>query len=346
MMKAFTSESFENITGYEAVRTAAKDHEKYSSDLQGDRDVRDYRQIPLEVDPPQHTEYRHAVQSIFLRPKLESLKPQFETIASDLLKQLMSKKQSFDVYQDFSLPFVITCLSVIYGRPQDKDEWISWGPDVWTAAGPKRDGTTLHNYLHRVFEESSVSDDIWSLLKSLRPNDGALTQEEFKGYAGVLLAGGRDTVIKLVSGLFWHLLNVPEDADRIEQTPELERALINELLRFLSPLPAIERVEKKTFDSENPLYFRLHFASANFDPAEWEQPEVVNIDRGRKPHLAFGYGAHTCLGMNLAEYEAKAFLKEFIPIRKSFKLEGYELTFSEVDGIRFLDNLTNLRVGF
>ena len=146
--------------------------------------------------------------------------------------------------------------------------------------------------------------------------------------------------------MFWHLLNAPADALRIEQTPELERALINELLRFLSPLPAIERVEKANFDSENPMYYRLHFASANFDPTEWEEPEKIDLDRGRKPHMAFGYGPHTCLGMNLAEYEARAFLKEFMPMRKTFKLENYELTFSEVEGIRYLDNLTNLRVGF
>lgn len=345
-MKAFTSESFKNITGYEAVRTAAKDHEKYSSDLQGDRDVRDYRQLPLEVDPPQHTDYRHAVQSVFLRPKLESLKPEFEAIAKNLLQELIQNQKSFDVYQDFSLPFVISCLSVIYGRPQDRDEWISWGPDVWTAKGPQRDGETLHNYLQRVFDESGGSEDIWTLLKSLRPTGKPLTQEEFKGYAGVLLAGGRDTVIKLISGLFWHLLNAPADALRVEQTPELERALISELLRFLSPLPAIERIEKANFDSENPMYYRLHFASANFDPTEWEEPEKIDLDRGRKPHMAFGYGPHTCLGMNLAEYEARAFLKEFMPLRESFKLENYELTFSEVEGIRYLDNLTNLRVGF
>jgi cytochrome P450 len=345
-MKAFTSESYKNITGYEAVRTAAKEYERYSSDLQGDRDVRDYRQLPLEIDPPQHTDYRHAVQSVFLRPRLESLKPQFEAVAQNLLNELIQKRKSFDVFEEFSLPFVIGCLSVIYGRPQDKAEWISWGPDVWTAAGPKRDGTTLHNYLQRVFDELTNSDDIWGQLKALRPSGSQLTQEEFKGYAGVLLAGGRDTVIKLISGLFWHLLNAPQDAERVEKTPELERSLINELLRFLSPLPAIERIDKSTFDAQNPLYYRIHFASANFDPAEWEEPEVINLDRGRKPHMAFGYGPHTCLGMNLAEYEARAFLQMFIPLRAHFRLESYELTFGEVEGIKYLENLTNLRVGF
>lgn len=345
-MKAFTSEEFKNITGYEAVRNAAKDYETYSSNLQGDRDVRDYHQIPLEVDPPAHTAYRHAVQTLFLRPRLEALKPEFEKAAKDLLDQLISKRESFDVYDDFALPYVVTCLTIIYGRPQDKQEWIDWGPDVWTAAGPTRNGDVLHNYLARVFAEDSNSEDIWSVLKKLRPMDAELTEIEFKGYAGVLLAGGRDTVIKHISGMFWHLLNSPEDADRIEADSDLERSLINELLRFLSPLPAIERVEANKFDEAKPLYYRLHFASANFDPTEWENPEVVNLDRGRKPHMAFGYGPHTCLGMNLAEYEARAFLASFMPVRKAFKLENFELSFTEVEGIRYLENLSNLRVGF
>ncbi len=342
-MKAFTPESFEFITGYEAVRNAAKDYETFSSNLQGDRDVRDYRQIPLEVDPPKHTEYRHAVQSVFLRPKLEALRPGFELVARDIFKELINQEKDFDVYKDLGLPFVVGCLSLIYNRPQDREEWISWGPDVWTAAGPERNGTTLHNYLDRVFAEDSEDEDIWSVLRALRPSGKELTEQEFKGYAGVLLAGGRDTVIKLVSGLFWHLLNVESDAQRLEREPEIERNLINEMLRFLSPLPAIERIRSEDIGKNSPTYLRLHFASANYDPSEWEQPQEINLDRGRKPHLAFGYGPHTCLGMNLAEFEAKAFLKEFLPLREKFSLKNFELEYAEVEGIKYLESLNNLQ---
>ena len=325
------------------MRTAAKDHDTFSSNLQGDRDVRDYRQLPLEVDPPKHTSYRYAVQPLFLRPKLEEHAPQFRGIANGLLESLISNRSEFDVYDDFALPFVVGCLSVIYARPQDKDEWISWGPDVWTAAGPKRDGKILHDYIHRVFREESNADDIWGFLRAARPFDRELSEEEFRGYAGVLLAGGRDTVIKLISGLMWHLLNVPSDAMRVDSEPDLQRNLINELLRFLSPLPAIERVNVSETKADSPHYHRLHFASANFDPAEWDNPEAIDLDRGRKPHLAFGYGPHTCLGMNLAEYEARAFLAAFLPLRTSFSLVDFRLDFGEVDGIRFLENLSNLR---
>jgi cytochrome P450 len=343
-MKFFTEETHTDITGYEAVRAAARDVATYSSDLQGDRDVRDYRQIPLEHDPPTHTDYRHAIQPLFLRPKLEANFDSFRAIATDILESAATADRVLDVYNDLALPFVVSCLGVIYQRPQDVPEWVAWGHDVWTAKGPTRSGDTLHEYLKRVFTEPNESDDIWGTLRSIRPAGELLSEAEFKGYASVLLAGGRDTVIKLVSGLTWHLLQNPTDLAAVRADSDLERVLVNEMLRFLSPLPAIERVNKVEFDEHNPGYQRLHFASANHDPAIWERPDEVLLTRGKTPHLAFGYGPHACIGMNMAEYEAKAWLHAFMPIAQRFELLDAELVFAEVDGIRYLADLRGVKI--
>jgi cytochrome P450 len=340
-MKSFTDEPNELILGYEAVRDAGRNWELYSSDLQGDRDVRDYPQLPLEVDPPAHTSYRHAIQSLFLRPKLEELKPRFEALASELLGKLPPKAE-VDVYHQIALPYVVGCLTMIYNRPQDLIEWISWGPDVWTAESPVRSGKTLHSYLARVFDEEPA-DDVWGFIRASRPLGLPLTEAEFKGYASVLLAGGRDTVIKLITGLVWHLLNKPEDLVALRKDEALERPVINELLRFLSPLPAIERV-KKGDPAAEPVYHRLHFASANYDETVWEAPDQVNIYRGKQPHLAFGYGPHACIGMNLAEYEARAFISSFLPVAEKLKLNNFELVWGEVAGTKYLADLRDVRV--
>jgi cytochrome P450 len=341
-MKSFTDEPNKAILGYNAVRDAAKDWEQYSSNLQGDRDVRDYPQLPLEVDPPAHTSYRHAIQSLFLRPKLEELKPKFEDLAKGLLEKLGGRGE-VDVYTEISLPYVVGCLTLIYNRPQDFDEWISWGPDVWTAESPTRSGKTLHGYLARVFEEEP-KDDVWGFIRSTRPLGEPLTEAEFRGYASVLLAGGRDTVIKLISGLVWHLLNKPEDLAALKEDPSLERSIINELLRFLTPLPAIERVKTDETSEAEPVYHRLHFASANYDESIWEAPDQVNIYRGKQPHLAFGYGPHACIGMNLAEYEARAFITSFLTVVDKLKLSNFELIWDEISGTKFLADLRNVRV--
>lgn len=343
-MKSFTEEPSKNITGYEAVKAAGKDFETFSSDLQGDRDVRDYRQLPLEVDPPKHTDYRHAIQPLFLRPKLESHREAFEALAAEALRNIKHKQEPIDVYNEIALPYVIGCLTVIYNRPQDYQEWASWGHDVWTAASPERSGEVLHRYLAKVWQEQSAQDDVWSFLKSIRPGESDLTELEFKGFASVLLAGGRDTVIKLISGLIWHLLHNPADLRKLKADPALDKPLINEMLRFLSPLPAIERVKPTEFTQANPHYYRLHFASANHDAKTWDRPEIVDMERGKQPHMAFGYGPHTCIGMNLAEYEARAFLKVFVDLATTFELTNFELEWDRVEEIAFVGNLKNLQI--
>jgi cytochrome P450 len=93
------------VTGHTNVRSAARDTEKYSSDLQGDRDVRTYRQIPLEIDPPRHHLFRTALSPLFVKPKIEKMIPEFEAIASDLIAALI-KKGGGDFVSEVALPMV------------------------------------------------------------------------------------------------------------------------------------------------------------------------------------------------------------------------------------------------
>ena len=341
-MKAFTGEQHKNIVGYNQVREASRDHQLFSSALQGDRDVRSYRQLPLESDPPEHTSYRHAIQPLFLRPKLESHAQAFRQLAEELLAKIEGK-EPLDVYLDLALPYVVGCLGIIYNRPQDVARWQAWGHDVWTAESEVRSGNTLHTYLEEVWAEESA-DDVWAYIKSSNPSGSQLTKEEFFGYSSVLLAGGRDTVIKLITGIVWHLLRNSQDLLAIRSDGELERNLISELLRFLSPLPAIERISPNEFEADNPVYYRLHFASATHDPEIWDSPLEINIYRGKQPHLAFGYGPHACIGMNLAEYEAKAFCRAFVEVASKFSLVDWEVELSEADGYKYVSNLKNVKI--
>lgn len=128
------------ITGHQAVRQALRDVATWSSDLQGDADVRDYRQIPLEVDPPDHHRYRTALSPYFVRPRIDGLVPHFEHHAREILGSFEAAGGG-DVVSSVALPYVVRCLGDIYCRPQDVDEWMSWGPDVWQADGEGRLGT-------------------------------------------------------------------------------------------------------------------------------------------------------------------------------------------------------------
>ncbi len=230
------------IVGHKAVREALRDTETYSSDLQGDSDVRDYRQLPLEVDPPRHHLYRVALAPYFVKPSIELLIPEFKKHTEALVADFFANS-SLEVGRDLALPLVMKNLGVIYNRPQDVAEWISWGPDVWTAESEKRDGKVLHRYLDAIYEEAlqQKNDDIWNKIAHLEINDVQVSADEFRGIAGVMLAGGRDTVVKLFTGIMWHFGNHPQDLKLLRTRPELIGSAIQELLRFLTPLPVMNR---------------------------------------------------------------------------------------------------------
>lgn len=177
------------ITSHSELRSALRDTSTYSSDLQGDADVRDYRQIPLGIDPPKHHLYRAALAPYFVKPTIEQHIPIFKENAKKLITNYFANGTK-DVVSDLALPLVMQNLGVIYNRPRDVEEWISWGPDVWTAESKVRDGAVLHRYLDRIYEEAltRTSPDIWQEIAYLEIEGTQISAQEFRGIAGVLLA--------------------------------------------------------------------------------------------------------------------------------------------------------------
>jgi cytochrome P450 len=267
-------------------------------------------------------------------------------LATKLVSDLKNDA-NFEVIEDLVIPYVIGCLTIIYKRPEDFDEWRSWGPDVWTAAAYRRgedihaaeeahrnrdfevesprSGAVLQAYLDRVFDEAEArvaagepERDIWDFVASLVIDDQPVDRKEMQGIANVLLAGGRDTVIKLLTGFIWHLIEKPSDADFIRESDERFRPAIQEMARYLSPLPRMERVPREHAvgldeDRDPDKYVLLGFVSANHDPERFENPATIDFARERNAHIAFGFGPHSCLGQNITEIETIAFLKAVLP---------------------------------
>ena len=318
------------ITGHKATREVLRDTEKYSSDLQGDADVRDYRQIPLEVDPPRHHLFRAALAPYFVKSAIEKFIPEFRKNSEDLLASYFNH-ESGDVVSTLALPLVMRNLGVILNRPQDVDEWISWGPDVWTAESEQRDGAVLHRYIDQIYKEAlkNESDDMWSTVARLEIEGKRVSPLEFKGIVGVLLAGGRDTVVKLLTGMLWHFGNT-DDLEKIRSGEVEPNVAIQEMLRFLSPLPLMFRttVPESTSEELPPdRYVGVSFISANFDETVFENPFAIDFQRGRIPHLSFGFGPHTCIGNHVAEIEAKVFLEVLRDSGLSWKIAQENIRF-------------------
>ncbi|MBU3715466.1 MAG: cytochrome P450 [Candidatus Nanopelagicaceae bacterium] len=346
-MTVFHQSTRKTITGHAPLRSALRDTQTYSSDLQGDADVRDYRQLPLEVDPPLHHLYRSALAPYFVKPAIEKHAESFRKNSESLLKIYFAAEPK-EVVSDLALPLVMHNLGVIYNRPQDVEEWISWGPDVWTAESEKRDGAVLHRYLDSVYEEAVRHEtrDIYGEIANLEIAGKRISPLEFRGIVGVLLAGGRDTVVKLLTGIMWHFARTDE-LMQIRSKEITINSAIQEFLRFLTPLPLMNRTttpETGASDLPEDRYVGMSFISGNFDQTVFEEPFTLNLNRARNPHLSFGFGPHTCLGNHIAEIEARVFMETLSDSNLNWKIHTEEINFHSTPFEKVPDQFKSLKV--
>src|SRR4030095_1277861 len=142
-----------------------------------------------------------------------------------------------------------------------------------------------------------------------------LTREEMMGFANLVFAGGRDTVIHTISSVLGHLAEHPEALEFLRRDPERIVHAGEEFFRVITPLTHIGRVcpvETNVHGMTVPAEGRvsLCWASANFDNAAFDAPDEIRLDRKPNPHIAFGFGAHLCLGAAHARLLLRTLLKQ------------------------------------
>ncbi|MES1239698.1 MAG: hypothetical protein ABUL57_02425, partial [Chloroflexota bacterium] len=109
------------LTRLADVRAAAKDWQRFSSRLQGDPDVRDYPQLPLEVDPPEHGQYRALLEPILGRRAIAPMEPLVRGIARSLVRGF-ADRGSIEAVGELAIPMVGRAIATVFGHPEDADE--------------------------------------------------------------------------------------------------------------------------------------------------------------------------------------------------------------------------------
>ena len=316
-------ETIPMLLRHKDVRRAAKDYRTYSSDapfrvpIPSEEDVRSIRQLPIETDPPEHSEYRAIVEPFFRQPKEAEYAARMERLIARMLDEAAAA-DSVEVVREFALPLQSRALTLLLKMPESEaDEWIGWGTHVFRDGEGSSKGAQLENYIHRQLDraEASPGEDFFSALTQATFRGRRLTRDECVGFANLTFAGGRDTVISTVGGVIAHLGNQPEvlpwlreDAARVVPAGE-------EFFRVLSPLTHIGRVCPAATDVHGtpvPAGGRvsLGWAAANYDETVFEAPGEIRLDRKPNPHVAFGSGAHTCLGAHHARLIVRTLLTE------------------------------------
>ncbi|HRE83139.1 MAG TPA: cytochrome P450 [Opitutaceae bacterium] len=307
---------------HDEVRRAAKDWETFSSDapfripIPSEESVRTVRQLPLEIDPPEHSDYRDIVEPFFNRARLPEVIAQVEGLVGTLVTQAVAR-DSIEIVREFAIPLQSRALACLVNLPQSEaDVWISWGMHIFREGDGTSKGAALETYTQGLLDRAAAApgDDLFSALTQARFRGRPLTREEMLGFCNIVFAGGRDTIINSIAFVIGHLSAHPSDFAFLREDPKRIIGASEEFFRVLSPSTHLARLCKRDTELHGvPVragdLISLNFAAANYDESVFDQPEKIQLDRRPNPHVAFGFGPHLCLGAAHARLVVRSLLK-------------------------------------
>lgn len=320
------------FVGYKELRKATRDTESFSSDapfrvpIPREEDVRTVRQYPLEVDPPEHKIYRKIVEPFFRRPMEPEYIEKMEKLLDELIRDALERDQ-IEIVRDFAIPLQSRSLTYLTNMPESEaDIWIQWGTHVFRDESGVSKGHEMEAYTNSLFDraEANPGEDLFSELTRATYEGRKLTREEMQGYANIVFAGGRDTIINATSTIIGYFAQNKDKLDELRANPKLILTATEELIRYASPVTHLGRLcpvdtDVHGVEVKADHLISLNWAAANFDEAVFKDPEEVKLDRKPNPHVAFGNGPHNCLGAAHARLLVRSLLKSLCELVDSIE---------------------------
>ena len=293
----------------------------------------------LQQDPPSHTRLRRLVSRAFTPRAVGRLRPRIDALVDELLDRVASQGR-MDVIRDLALPVPSILICEMLGVPvEDRERFTGWTADstfglLGRLASPDQAARAqaayvqLIDYFQGLIEERSRDprDDMLSTLVRAAEDGDRLSPGELLSQSIGLLVAGFETTIGLIGNGLRELVLHPEELAKLESDPDLIDSAVEECLRYAGPVVATQRVlhvdvelSGTKIPADSPLLLCL--ASANRDPEVFVDPDRFDITRDSGDHVAFGGGAHYCLGANLARIEARAAIGGVVRRFHNLKLE-------------------------
>ena len=308
-------------------------------------------------DPPQHTRLRRLVSPAFTRRVTEDLRPRIQELVDALIDRVEAEGE-MDIVHDFAYPLPVTVICGLIGVPAaDQDLFKNWSEDVVAFLGTgrarvdssRRAGQSLlemNEYFRPLIAErrQSPRED---LLSDLCGGEGdRLSLEELLGMCVSLLIAGHQTTTHLIGNSVLALLRNPEQLEKLRRHPSLIAGALEELLRYDGPVQRNWRLASQDLEisrrhiRKGQLILQM-LGAANRDPAEFPIPHPDQLEITRQPnwHVAFGYGAHYCLGAPLARLEGQIALNTLIQRLPNLSLRDDDLEWHHNMAFRSLRSL-------
>lgn len=280
---------------------------------------------PITSDPPFHTEARRILLRYFSPKQVVHLEVKTRAICTELLDAIEATgAPTADAAADYAQHIPVRIIAHMLGIPEaDEAQFTDWAVRILQDGIDDPESVKVAikevlDYFAGQVERRRIDGggDLISDLIDAELGGAPLTEKHLLGTCFLLLIAGIDTTWSGIGSSLWHLAATPSDRDRLVAEPELMPTAVEEFLRAYSPVTMAREVVEDTEVNGCPMRagdrVLLNFPAGNRDPAKFERPDEVLIDRQRNRHFAFGIGIHRCLGSNVARMEMNVAISEWL----------------------------------
>ena len=311
----------------------------------------------LDMDPPDHGEYRAVVSRHFTPRAVRPLQPEIANITRGVLDDLNGRGEC-DFVTDVSSKIPLAVIAELLGVPhQDWEQLFRWTNETIGSGDPEfQRGTTAQETLDRsrlglfqYFTDMVVermkhpTKDITSIVANGKVNGQPIPQFEMLSYYFLLVVAGNETTRNATTGGLLAFIENPGDWEKLKKNPGLIDSAVEEIVRYTTPVIQFARTATQDTEIRGQKIKAgesvcLFYPSANRDEEVFENPFKFDISRDPNPHIAFGIGEHFCLGANLARLELKVIFSQLVQRLDHVELAGQveRLRSSFVGGIKHM----------
>src|SRR5688500_4117727 len=310
--------------------------------------------IPLQIDPPEQKNYRKLLDPLFAPKRIALLEDRTRALVQDLVDAVADDGRC-NFHLSIAEPLPTTVFLQLLGLPLDRaKEFIALKDgivrppartDAERLAAVNETGQKIYDVLQEVVDQrlEERQDDFISLFLDSEVDGHRLTPNDVIDIGYLFFLAGLDTVTASLDCMIAYLAQHTEQRQQLVDDPSLIPHAVEEMLRWETPVQGVIRITTQDTELNGcPIpkgkQVSVLLGSANVDERTWERPDEVDFHREVNKHIAFGGGAHRCLGSHLARMELRVALEEWHLAVPEYRLpEGIELRYSQ--GLRSIDNL-------
>ncbi|MHC6157111.1 cytochrome P450 [Bradyrhizobium elkanii] len=302
----------------------------------------------VQMDAPDHPKYRALTQGWFMPTNLGKFEARVREIARATVQRMLARGGACDFVEDVALGYPLHVIMEILGVPEaDEPRMLKLTQELFGPQDPDtarvRDALSAEQvsamlqaiiadfsaYFRKITEDrrQNPRDDLATVIANAKIGGDYMPEHDQTSYYMIVATAGHDTTSSSTAGAIWALARDPAEFAKLKANPDLIPGLVDESIRWMTPVKHFMR--SATADTElggrkiaKGDWLMLCYASGNRDEEVFEDPDRFRSDRKPNRHVAFGYGAHLCLGQYLAKLEMRILFEELLPHLKSLSLDG------------------------